>query len=155
VKLIQAIGVAAVVLVVGCYSLQPAGGVTPQPGTAVGFDITDVGRVALGGSMGPEISQIEGRLLDRDSTGYVIAVSAIHLLNGGDQTWSGEQVRLKPEYVASVYERRFSAGRSLVAGAAGLGVVAIIAARSLLGSSTPEDGRTPGDTLQATRGRRP
>jgi hypothetical protein len=154
--LIQATGAVAVgVLVSGCYSLQPTGGVTPQAGTAVAFDITDAGRVALGGTMGPEISQIEGRLLDRDTTGYLVAVSAIHLLRGGDQQWTGEQVRLKSEFVASVYERRFSTGRSLAAGAVGLGAVALIAARSLIGSSTTEEGRTPGDTLQTTRGRRP
>jgi hypothetical protein len=119
------------------------------------FDINDAGRVALGGSMGPEISRIEGRLLDRDSTSYLVAVTGIQLLRGGEQTWSGEQVRLRSDHVSSLYERRFSTGRSIAAGAAGLGVVALIAARSLLGSTTPEDGRTPGDTLQTQRGRRP
>jgi hypothetical protein len=119
------------------------------------FDINDGGRVALGGAMGPEISQVEGRLLNRDSTGYLVAVTGIRLLRGGEQSWSGEQVRLKPEYVSTTYEKRFSTGRSLAAGAAGLGAVAIIAVRSLIGSATPEEGKGPSDTAQTSRGRRP
>src|SRR5207248_394092 len=44
----------------GCYSYRPAGGVPPQIGTRVAFDVNDAGRMALGGTMGPEIAQVEG-----------------------------------------------------------------------------------------------
>jgi hypothetical protein len=86
---------------VGCYTQQPTGGAVPPAGTPMAFDITDAGRVALGGSMGPEISQVEGRLLDRDSSSYLIAVTGIHLLRGGEQSWAGEQVRLRTEHVSN------------------------------------------------------
>ncbi len=38
-------------------------GVAPEIGNEMAFDITDVGRVGLGPSMGPEIAQVEGRLV--------------------------------------------------------------------------------------------
>jgi hypothetical protein len=139
-------------LLVGCYSLEPARGIEPVPGMQMGFDITDAGRVALGGLMGPEIAQIEGRLTDKSSTEYTIAVSEVHLLRGGDQVWHGETVHLKREYVSGLYERRFSKSRSLAMGAAGVAVIAAIAKGSLAGLSNatrPEP--NPGDTAHTVR----
>ena len=40
---------------------SPPGGRRPSLGDKVAFDVNDNGRVAFGGSMGPEIGQIEGR----------------------------------------------------------------------------------------------
>ena len=59
----------------GCYTLQPARGATPVVGEKVAFDVNDAGRVALGGSLGPEIAQIEGRVVGHDSGEYVLAVN--------------------------------------------------------------------------------
>lgn len=115
------------------------------------MDINDAGRVALGGSMGPEISQIEGQLLEKDSAEYLMSVSSIRLLRGGEQTWSGEKVHIKSEYVSSFYQRRFSRGRSLALGAVGVGAIAYFVTRSLVtGSSTP-DTQIPGDTAHTQR----
>ena len=132
--------------VAGCYTLQPVPGVDPQVGRRLAFDLNDAGRVALGGTMGPEIAQVEGQLVDKDEGGYLLAVSMVRLLRGGEQAWSGEQVRLKSEYVGPAYERRFSTGRSI-----GLGLVAVggftgfMLSRSLLGIGTSDHG-PPGDS---------
>ena len=99
--------VAAGALLAGCYSLQSAGGATPEVGTKIAFDVNDAGRVGLGGALGPEVMQIEGRLIERDSAGYLLAVSHIRLLQGGEQVWTGEQVRVRPEFVGNTYTRRF------------------------------------------------
>ncbi len=148
-------GVLAAVLLAGCYELEPVNGPTPAVGKEVAFDVNDAGRLALGGSMGPEISQIEGRLIEKGSVDYLVAVSAIHLLKGGEQVWSGEPVRIKSEYVSSVYEKKFSRGKTIAVGAIGLGIVAAIATRSIIGGGfldpTP---KAPTDTGQTTR-RRP
>jgi len=137
----------------GCYSLQPTGGPVPQLGTIIGLDLNDAGRAALGGSMGPEIGQVEGRLIQKDSGEFVVAVTDLHLLRGGDQVWGGVSVHIKSGYVSSVYERRFSATRSAALAAAGVGVVAIIATRGLigLGSTDQSGGKAPGDTMQSQR----
>ena len=146
--------IAAGALLAGCYSLQSARGAAPEVGTKVAFDVNDLGRVGLGGALGPEVAQIEGRLLERDSAGYLLAVSNIRLLQGGEQVWTGEQVRIKPEFVGNTYTRRFSMGRSIGFGAAGIGgFAAFLATRSLLTSGTGEGDGPPGDTAHVRLGR--
>jgi hypothetical protein len=142
-------------LLVGCYTLQPTRGASLEPGTNVALDVTDVGRVALGGSMGPEIAQIEGRLLDADTAGYVVAVSMVRLLRGGSQVWRGEQVRIQAEHVGSAYERRFSRERSLAMGVAVVaGVLALVDGWSLLGLGEGGGTDIPIDTVETRIGRR-
>ncbi|CAN5865831.1 hypothetical protein BH11GEM1_BH11GEM1_11770 [soil metagenome] len=131
-------------LLTGCYTLQPATGITPEIGDELAFDINDVGRVALGGAMGPEIAQIEGRLISRENADFLIGVTSIHTLRSGDQVWKGEQVRIKSEYVGSIYERHFSRARTITLGAVGAAAFAVIVTRSLAGSGSAADaGPTP------------
>ena len=144
----------AAVLLAGCYTFEPVQGPSPVVGTEIAFDINDAGRVALGGSMGPEIAQIEGRLVEKGSADYLVAVTAVHLLRGGEQVWSKEPVRIKSEYVSSVYEKKFSAVKSVALGAVGVGLVAALAGRSLIGGGTTDPAKQPGDTGHTTR-RRP
>ena len=139
------------VLSAGCYTLEPAGGVTPEVGTGVAFDINDVGRVALGGSMGPEILQIEGRLLSKDGNDYLVGVTAIHLINGGTQTWRGESVRIKPDYVSTTYLKRYSAGKTIALSAIGVGAVVALAGASLIGNGAPDHQGGGGDTSHTRR----
>ena len=104
-----AVGVA---LLVGCYTLQPTSA-APTPGTEIALDINDVGRVALGGPMGPSVRQVEGRLVSKDTNEYVLAVTDVHTLDGGDQVWRGEPVHIKSEYVSATYRRKLSVARSV------------------------------------------
>jgi len=105
--------------------------------------------------MGPEIAQIQGRLISSDGSEFVVGVSALELLRGGEQVWHGETVHVKREYVSSIYERRFSKTRTIVAGAVGVGIVAALASQTLRGVFTQEEGKAPGDTVQAIRRPRP
>ena len=131
-------------LLSGCYTLQPArNGYTPQIGDEMAFDINDAGRIALGGLMGPEIGQIEGKLISRENAEYLVGVTTVHFLRGGEQVWTGEQVRIKSEYVGSTYERHFSKGRTLVLGAAGVGGFAWILTRGLIGNSRSDPVEPP------------
>jgi hypothetical protein len=129
-------------LLAGCYTLQPAGGIAPEIGDELAFDINDVGRVGLGGAMGPEIAQVQGKLISRENAEYLVGVTSIHTLRGGDQVWTGEQVRIKSEYVTSIYQRHFSKARTVTLGAIGVAAFAYIITRSLIGSGT-EDPVTP------------
>ena len=132
-----AIGLAAAGLVAGCYTLEPTARATPDVGTRVAFDVNDQGRVALGGSMGPEIDQIEGRLVQRDTSEYVVAVTAVHLLRGGEQIWTGEQVHIKSAYVNQMYARQFSSGRTIALSALGVAAVGLFVSRSLSPGGNP------------------
>ena len=132
---------------VGCYTLQPTQGMKPNIGETVAFDVNDAGRTALGGSLGPEISQIEGRVLGSENGEYVLAVSNIKLLRGGEQVWTGEHVRIKSDYVGTTYERKLSRPRTIAAGAAGVGLVVFFVTRSIKGGGSDET-KVPSDTGQ-------
>lgn len=141
------IGFALCSAAAGCYTLRPAAnGALPRLGSTVAFDVNDLGRVSLGGSMGPEIAQIEGRLVESGNGEHVIAVSNVRLLRGGVQVWSGEKVRVKSEYVSSTYERQLSKGRTVALGAAIGGVTAYLVARNLIGAGTGPEPGVPPDT---------
>lgn len=133
---------------VGCYTLQPTGGARPAVGSEVAFDVNDAGRFALGGALGPEIARVHGRLLEQADSEYVLAVSGIQHLRGGEQAWSGETVRIKREHVNSTYTRKFSRGRTVALGAVGVGLVAFLVTRSLVVSGD-DPPRVPGDTAAA------
>lgn len=141
---------------VGCYELSRADVSSVPLGSPVAFDVTDAGRVALGGSMGPEIDRIEGRLIQRDNGEYLLGVTGVTLLRGaGYQTWSGERVQLKPTYVGTAYERKLSVGKTVLLSAIGVGAMAAIAARGFNtgGGTNNDDTKLPGkgDTAQSNR----
>ena len=146
------------VLVTGCYALQPvtSTGSGPEPGMKLALDVNDAGRVALGGSMGPEIGQIEGLLVSQQNGEYVVAVSAVRFLRGGEQIWTGEQVRIKKEYVGTTYERRFHRGRTIALSTAlAGGLLAIAVSQDLFGLGNVADPIIPIDTGVSLRPRRP
>jgi hypothetical protein len=120
-----------VVLLTGCYALQPARGPEPKNGDQVAFEITDAGRVFLGGAMGPEIDLVEGRLLDSENGEYVLGVTSVKTLRGGVQVWSGERVRIEKQHVSRMYEKRFSRGRTMALGVVMAGGMAILFGKSL------------------------
>ena len=107
---------------------------TPELGTRVAFDVNDAGRLALGGAMGPEIDQVEGKLLERTADEYMLSVTSVrYLRGGGHQTWTGESVRIKADHVATVYTRQFSKPRTIALAAAGGGALAFIVTQTLTG----------------------
>jgi len=141
---------AVMVGISGCYSLEPFRG-SPTPGMQIALDVTDVGRVALGASMGPEIDRVQGRLIDRSNGEYLLGVTSVSLLRGGVQTWKGEQVVLKPEFVSNVYERRLDPMKTGIAVAAIGGLAAYVATRGLLGSGDPSEKAAENDSARTRR----
>ena len=151
-RIIGAVAAALTVAVLsGCYTLQVAPVAEIPNGMQVALDITDAGRVALGGLMGPEIAQIEGRLQSKENNEYTIAVSSVHLLRGGEQIWKGERINIRTEFVSRTYERRLSRGRTVAAGSIGAGVVLFLVTRAIVGGGLGDVGRVPSDTLHSQR----
>lgn len=120
------------------------------------LEINDAGRLGLGATMGPEIRQVDGRLINRENGDYQISVSSVRLMRGGEQVWSGETVLIKSEYVSSLNERRFSKGRTAALSTVlVLGVVAFAISRDLLGLGTEHsDSATIDTTIVSNRGPR-
>jgi hypothetical protein len=127
-------------LTLGCYTLQPTVGVTPELGVRVAFDINDAGRAALGGAMGPEIDRVDGRLLEKSNEDYRVAVTGVRMLRGGYQVWKGETVSINPSHVRSWYIRKFSPTRTAILTTVVTGgFVAFMASRGLIGFGDPSD----------------
>jgi len=127
----------------------------PEPGSVIALDISDQGRLALGGLIGPELSQIEGRFVSMEGGEYVLHVTGVRFLRGGEQVWRGEAVHIKPEYVGTRYERKFSTVRSVALGAVAVAAIAVVAGKGLRGFSQGDRGDMPSDTSQTVRLPRP
>jgi hypothetical protein len=128
-----------------CYHYVPIQA-APEPGVQVEVELNDAGRVGMVGAVGAEIGSIQGVLESRSDTGLVVRVAQVLGEFGGVTRWEGEAVAIRPGYVRSLRERRFSATRTAVlAAAAGAGFVVFVVSRNLLGfggapSSTNTDG---------------
>jgi hypothetical protein len=107
---------------------------TPVPGARLVIELNDQGRVGMERQVGPSVSTVEGALVSRSDTAYVVAVSAVLGLYGAYSKWQGERVTLRPEYIRRMSERRFSMGRTVAATGIATGAfLAFVLSRSLLG----------------------
>jgi hypothetical protein len=139
----------------GCYTLEPVTVAAPAPGTRLALTINDVGRVALGGPMGPALLRVNGSLQSKDADDYVVAVSGVDLLQGGYQAWAGETVRINSSYVSAVSERTFSKGRTILATAATVGLVAALISNAGIRSFLPGTDTDDPPGSETRRGRVP
>jgi hypothetical protein len=149
----MALGAAAVMFgQLACYTLKPVqGGVIPTIGSRIAVDINDQGRVALGGLMGPEIRQIEGRLVRNETAEIEVAVSMVRMLRGGEQTWTDEKVRVSKEHISMYYEKELSRGRTVAASAAGVGLIVIFLGKGIAGFVSGDEDASPPDTSNSVR----
>lgn len=144
--------VAAVYGLGGCYTLQAIPGTSfPVLGSMIAVDITDAGRVSLGGEMGPGIAQVEGRLVRSDPVRYELAVTMVRYVRGGEQVWSGERVTVRREYVSRVYAKQISRSRTVATSVAAAGVIGYVAAKALVGVALGDRGQLPSDTAESVR----
>ena len=126
----------------GCYVNQPLDAAS-EPGTTVVLAVNDRGRVALADSVGESVAQIEGALVSRRDSVYVVRVRAVEFLNGQRHRWTGEPLTIREEHLRDVHARRMSRGRTaVVAGVISTSVIAFIVSRDLFG--TGGGGREPG-----------
>lgn len=123
----------------GCYTYVPFGGVTVTPGMHVSLELNDRGRVALGERLGPELLRVDGALQDVDDTTLVLRVAQVRDINGGIVKWSDERVRLKQDYTKQIFERRLDKPKTgmFVAGVVAL-LGAFVLTRNLVGSADPD-----------------
>ena len=126
----------------GCYVNQPLAA-APEPGTTVVLAVNDRGRVALADSVGESVAQIEGALVSRRDSVFVVRVRAVEYLNGQRTRWTGEALTVREEHLRDVHARRMSRGRTaVVAGVVSSSVIAFILSRDLFGLGG--GGREPG-----------
>lgn len=141
--------------IAGCYSAQPVVGAALPEGSTVLLQVTDQGRAALTAQLGPSVDVVEGRLVSRTDSAWIVSVTGVELLRGGHQTWAGERIRIGAEQVARVSQKQFSRSRTAIVSAAVLGVVVAAARGSLAGLISGSDGKVPSDSAASVRIPRP
>lgn len=145
------VALANIVAVSGCYTLQPVTRQTLPAGMTISVNINDAARAALSAQMGPNISEIQGRLIQEDTAGFMLAVSEVRTFRGGTQVWSGEHVLIRKEFVNQANERKFSRRKTAIVSVAVVGVLAILASQGIIGSLSGNDGKLPIDTIVSSK----
>jgi hypothetical protein len=120
----------------GCYTYAPLDTSTGvQAGEHVAIEVTDRGRVELGDRLGSGVLRLEGTLTRTDSQELVMNVWRVVSIGGESSRWSGESVRFRREFAATVQTRTLNRSRTyLVAGTAVVGLVLFAKSFDLLGS---------------------
>lgn len=132
VRTTAAAGIASTLLwATGCYTYAPSAASDIVPSTVVAAEISDAGRLALAGQVGPEVARIEGEVVQRSDTSLSLMVSEVSYLNGLLNKWQGQAVSLRIEDVKLFSQRKLSRGRT----ALGLAMVGGLVALALSNSS--------------------
>jgi hypothetical protein len=130
---IRRLPLAALVGAVGCYTYQPLDA-PPAPGTSVGLTLSDRGRAELRPVVGPEVMRVDGTVVDVNDSAYRLAINESVGLRGVRQTWNGEAVDFRKDYVQTVAYRQLSRPRTFFAILAGaVAVTALITSQNLFG----------------------
>ena len=133
---------AAAVLTVGCYTYTPVDSAQVASGEPVRVVLTDEGSFTVARSIGPYGSSLDGRITQKDDSGFVMSVTQVKRRSGVEETWRGESVRIPRTMVSSMTLPKLSRTRSLLA--AGGIVVTAMALAAALGGGSALGGRGPG-----------
>jgi hypothetical protein len=95
----------------GCYSSRALMG-APDAGTEAVVTLNDRGRVLLGDALGPNADQVEGSVVSRGDSSFVVAVRSVRYFNSQSNEWKGERVTVPVSGVRGLQERRFSKHRT-------------------------------------------
>ncbi len=127
-----------------CYYYVPMQ-TAPASGVEVEITLNDTGRVGMTSAVGPEVGSIQGVLASVSDSALVLHVTQVLGEYGGVTKWNGEVVTIRPDYVRTLRERKFSASRTVVLAAlAGGGLVAFAASQNLLGIGGAPGNSGPG-----------
>jgi hypothetical protein len=137
---VTTIAVGALHVCTACYTYTPVH-TPPAPGAQIALEVTDEGRVALNGTIGPGVVRLEGTLAGIEGGELLVDAQAVRQLRGSISDLGGVRVRLPQRYVTRMDERRFSRRKTfIVAG----GIVAMVAAffvtKGFGGRGTPPEG---------------
>jgi hypothetical protein len=107
--------------------------------------LSDRGRAELRPVVGPEVMRVDGTVVDVTDSAYRLAINESVGLRGARQTWSGETVDFRRDYVEAVAHRQISRPRTFFAILAGaVAVTALITSQNLFGLGGSGNDAPPG-----------
>ena len=134
-----------------CYVYRPVPA-TPEPQARVAVVLSDYGRAETSRQIGAGTMRVEGALVGATDSAYLLAVSSVKPMNRPWVRWNGEQVTMRREYVALMYQRRPSRGRTaLLIGGTAFTVLTLMVNLNIFGFGNldipliPGAGGDPGD----------
>jgi len=87
-------GALAATVAAGCYTYTPLGVAVPAPGAEISLVLTDQGRVAAGGVLGPSADRVEGPLMGASDSAYLLRVTRVTDIRGIQSRWSAESATM-------------------------------------------------------------
>jgi hypothetical protein len=119
--------VAILPLLGGCFSYTAAVTDRPVPAHVVELTLNDRGRIAMESHIGTDVLTIEGAVASVADSSFVMNVQRLTTIGGSFQSWAGEPVTFRLEYVRGIRERKFSVGRTaLLVGSATAAAFALV-----------------------------
>lgn len=124
-----------------CYEYTPVDTqASAMPaGQYVELQISDRGRVGLGNRLGVGVRQISGNVVSANSDEIVLSVDEVKNIDGDRTRWAGDTTHISREYVALASQRKVSAFKTAALVGGAVAVVAVAAARGLIGGGTQSD----------------
>ena len=119
--------VLAAVLLGGCHVNVPLASPVPAAGHRVVVRLTDRGSLEMARHVGPSVAELDGRVVAADERQLTLSLVSATTWRGIPSYWSGEEVVVERDYVASMSERRLSRTRSWLL-TAGIITAALVAA---------------------------
>ena len=114
------------VFLAACYRYTPVTDLAPAEGAVVRLDLSETGTARLGSILGRNATAVEGTILSRTDTSFLISVSATRQRNEQPLTWAGERVSVPREAVQTIETRSLNKKKTLLlAGTAILGAVSL------------------------------
>jgi hypothetical protein len=121
------VSIAVALSLTGCYQYRYAGPVNevqPTAGRRVALRLTEQGTAELAAQLGGGVSSIDGEIVGGNADRFEVAVESTEDYRRVTSDWKGEKVMVPRSAVATVRERRFSAGATGLAGALFVGGLA-------------------------------
>lgn len=132
---------AAVPLLAGCYKYQPLQSSLPTKGASVQVSLTPDGTERVIRRFGPNIRQLEAKVLEVRQDTLSLAVRVARTPEGIESYFNGDTITLPLAGVSSISNRKFAVGPTMLIG--GLLIGGTIGTAAALGS-TSSTGGPPG-----------
>jgi hypothetical protein len=90
------------------------------------------------------VTRLNGRVAVASDSAYVVKVSSVEYVASPMGHWSGEEINVSRDYIASVAERRLSRKRSWLAAGLVVGAIVVVSLGiKIFGGGSVADGRIP------------
>jgi hypothetical protein len=133
------------VFLAACYRYTPVTDLAPAEGAVVRLDLSETGTARLGSLLGRNATAVEGTVLSRTDTSFLMSVSATRQHNEQPLTWAGEHVSVPREAVQTIETRSLNKKKTLLL--ASVAVIGAISLKAIVSSlhalAGGDDGGTP------------